>query len=363
MKRTRVFALATVLTLGLAACGGDEPEGGDGDATGDGAEEVVTIDFLQPLPKSMAFYPLFVSDQLGYFEEEGVRVNLLPSGDIPATVVVTAGNATIGATTPTNIVAAAAQGEDFKLVYEYYQRNVFSLIVPDDSDVQEVADLEGRTIGVTSEGSGDFALARAAVTLAGLDPDNDVTITVVGDSAPTIANSLETGRIDAFTGAFNDLVGIMAAGIELRNITPQELDELPASSMIATPGTIEELATPLEGFLRAWAKGTYAGLQNPDMVYTMAQTEVPEETGDETFGRLFLETALDLQEPLLGEDSFGAIRPEAWDAVQEQLIAGGELEEAFDSSTFLDDRFIEPANDWDRAEVEQEVEDWVAENA
>ena len=126
------------------------------------AETGVTIDFLQPLPKSMAFYPLFVGDQLGYFAEEGIEVNLLPSGDIPATVIVPTGQADIGATTPTNIVQAAAAGEDFALVYEYYQKNVFSMVVPADSEVQEVADLEGMNVGATSEDSGDYAVAQAA---------------------------------------------------------------------------------------------------------------------------------------------------------------------------------------------------------
>jgi NitT/TauT family transport system substrate-binding protein len=355
MRRIRFIGLLAIAALVTSACGEDAGGGG-----GDG--EVVTIDFLQPLPKSIAFYPLFVSERLGYFEEEGVEVNLLPSGDIPATVIVPAGNADIGATTPTNIVVGASEGEDFELIYEYYQRNVFSIVVPESSDVQDVAGLEGLNIGITSEGAGDAALTRAALTQAGLDPEQDVTITVVGEGGPTVANALEDGSIDAYTGAINDLVGLQVAGIEFRNITPESLDILPASSMIARSSDIDEMADAMEGFLRAWAKGTYAGMVNPDAVFEMAREEVPEEAQDEEFGRVFLEQAIELQTPAEGEDSFGALRPDAWSAVMEQLIEGGELEESFDPGTFLNDRFIEAANDWDRAEVEEEINDWLAEN-
>lgn len=353
MRKWRHGAAAlSVLMLGLAGCGDG---GGDPD-------EIVTIEFLQPLPKSIAFYPLFVAEEFGWFQEEGVRVNLLPSGDIPATTVVPAGNADIGATTPTNIVTGADAGAGFLLVYEYYQRNVFSIVVPSDSDSQEVADLSGANIGITSEGAGDAAITRAALTQAGLDPESDVTITVVGEGGPVVAEALRSGQIDAYTGAINDLVALRVQGIEYRDITPANLQEMPASSMIMMPDRMEELADPIAGFLRAWAKGTYVGLVNPDVVYALAQREVPEETEDESFGRAFLDVALDLQTPVEGTDNFGALRPEAWDVVQEQLIAGGELEEMFDSNSFLDDRFIDAANDWDRGEVDSEIEAWAEEN-
>lgn len=324
--------------------------------------ETVTIDFLQPLPKSMAFYPLFVGDQLGYFAEEGIEVNLLPSGDIPATVIVPTGQADIGATTPTNIVQAAAAGEDFALVYEYYQKNVFSMVVPADSEVQTVADLEGMNVGATSEGSGDYALATAALTEAGLTPGEDVELIAAGDGGPAVAEALRNGRLDAFTGAINDIVAIQAAGIELREITPESFASFPASSMIVRHETLEEEADPITRFLRAWSKATYAGMLNPDMVYAMAEEEVPEETTDEQFGRLFLDLAIDLQTPVEGTEAFGALRPDAWTLVQEAMIEGGQLEEVFDPSTFLDDSLLADVNDWDRAEVESEVEAWATEN-
>lgn len=368
--------LVSMLAVGaLVAAGGDHnatggTTGGDEGQDGEGEEvdrEVVTIDFLQPLPKSMAFYPLFVGEQLGYFAEEAIEVNLLPSGDIPATVIVPTGQAYIGATTPTNIVQGAAAGEDFVLVYEYYQRNVVSMVTLADSDIQEVADLEGGNVGVTSEGSGDATLARSALQEVGLEPGSDVTVTVAGDGGPAVAEALRTGRLDAFTGAINDIVAVEVAlaseGVELREITPDTFAAFPASSMIVRPETLEQEGDVLTRFLRAWAKATYAGLQNPEMIYTMAADEVPDEVADEDFGRAFLDLALTLQEPAEGEDSFGAIRPDAWATVQQNMIDGGALEEGFDMSPYLDDSLLDDVNDWDREEVAAEVEQWASENS
>lgn len=348
-------ALVLAVALVAAACGNDDDSSADAGEEG-GSGELTTIDFLQPLPKSMAFYPLFVGDALGYFEDEGIRVNLLPSGDIPATVIVPTGEADIGATTPQNIVQGAASGEDFSLIYEYYQQNVVSIVVPADSDVQSIEDMAGRNMGVTSEGAGDAALARNALGQAGLEPDEDVTITVAGEGGPAVADALTGGRLDAFSGAINDIVALQAAGVELRDITPDHFAAFPASSMIVRNDTLQEDPELLTGFLRAWSKATYAGLQDPDLVYELAQDEVPEETEDETFGRLFLDLAIDLQTPAEGDDAFGALRPDAWDTVQEEMVLGGEIDEEFDFSPYLDDSLLGGANDWDRAEVESDVE-------
>lgn len=347
-----------VMAIVATACSDDPADSGDPGTS----KERVTFDFLQPLPKSMAFYPLFVGEQLGYFEDEGVEVNLLPAGDIDATIAVPTGQADIGATGGSvDTILAGAEGEDFKIVYEYYQRNVFQMVVPADSDVEEVADLEGKHMGIAEEG-GDAAFAQAALQGVGLAYGKDVEVTVVGEGGPAVTEALRTGRLDAFTGAFNDIVAIEASGLDLRDISPEELATLPAASMIVTSGTLEEDQAAVTGFLRAWAKATYAGIVNPDMVFEMAGSEVPDEVADEGFGRLFLDQAVALQTPVSGIENFGAIRPEMWESIQSALVEDGELEQAYDLSTILDDALIAEVNDWDRAEVEADVDAWAEAN-
>ena len=354
------------MALLLSACGGD-----DGDtareAVDDAPEEaeeeapveVEQISFLQPLPKSMAFYPRFTADALGYFEEEGIEIEWLPSGDIPASVMVPTGQADIGSTTPQTAVGAITQGEDLQIIYEYYQANVFSIIVPEDSDIQSVSDLAGRTVGAQSEAGGGNSVLRAALEDAGIDPDNDVTIAIVGRGGPVVATSLESGRIEAYAGAFNDHVALEVEGISYRDITPEGLEGLPASSMVVRHSDVDERGDVWTRFLRAWSKGTYAGLIEPEVVWILAQDEVPEEVEDEAFGRAFLQMSLRLQEPAVGRDRFGELRPEAWQLVEEQMLATGDIENPLDLDRALNDSMLDAINDWDRAEVEADVAAWM----
>ena len=49
---------------------------------GAAAQEMTTVNLINPLPRSANFYPLVVGEALGYFAEEGVEVNLLPSWQV-----------------------------------------------------------------------------------------------------------------------------------------------------------------------------------------------------------------------------------------------------------------------------------------
>ncbi|MFD3658102.1 TAXI family TRAP transporter solute-binding subunit [Streptomyces sp. 24-1644] len=70
------------------------------------------------------------------------------------------------------------------------------LIVPRDSDVQEVADLRGKRVGVGQPGSGVRLVADRLMSAADLDPAKSVTPVPVG--IDTMPDRLANGTLDAF---------------------------------------------------------------------------------------------------------------------------------------------------------------------
>ncbi len=130
---------------------------------------------------------------------------------------------------------------------------------------------------------------------------------------------------------------------------------------MVTPEKIESEGDVLEGFMRAYAKATWAGLQNPEALEAMAREVVPEEWKNEDVGLATMELVLEAVTPD-DPDRIGEVRSRVWDAAQDQLVEVGELEEPVDLEALLNDRFIEAANDWDRAEVEADMDAWLKEN-
>lgn len=364
MKATqlaRLLAAAAAVAVGAAGCGG-----GSGDGQDDGgaaSSRPDRVSFMQPLPKSLAFYPLIVGEELGYFADEGVEVALtVAEGAGGVGLQIESGRVDIGSAPAPDVLAGLVQGQDWKVVYNYYQANVFSINVLEESEIRSVEDLEGKNLGITSQSGGEAGLVAAALGAANLEQDTDVKITVVGEGGPQVAKALRDGDIDAFAGAIQDIPALESAGIALRDITPPQFQPLPSAPLFmrADQFADEQVRDRVVRFLRAWSKATYVGMVNPDAVFAMGQKAVPEETSDEAFARSFLELAIKLQTP--PGDRFGVNDVEAWNTIQGILVAGEVIPREVPPDQFIDESALDEINDWDRGEVEEEARQWAEEN-
>lgn len=325
---------------------------------GAAAQDLSTVNLINPLPRSANFYPLIVGEALGYFADEGIEVNLLPSSTtLPFVAFVQNGQADIAMLDPTEVVNAVASGAPIKLIYEVMQNAPEGIAVLADSEYQSVADLAGTTVGLVSDR--DRNTLAFALGTEGLSID-DVETVVVGEAGPTLANALGSGDVSAIAGAVPDWLALQANGLEIRLITPEEVTAIPANNFVVREDRIEELRPLLEGFLRAWSKGMWAATIDPDAVAAMAAQAVPEEWENPEFGREFLDASIGMNVSVT--EQLGAPQPEAWAALQPRLVSVGAIQQEIDPATFIDSSFIEAANDWSREELAADVAAWRADN-
>jgi len=319
---------------------------------------MTTVNMINPLPRSTNFYPLVVGEALGYFEEEGVEVNLLPSDtSIPYVAFVQNGQADLAMLDPVETVNALNAGAPINTVYEVMQNAPEGIGVPAGSDVTSVADLVGTTVGLVSDR--DRAFLQAALNTVGASID-DVETVVLGESGPTLAAAMRDGNVSAISGAAPDWISLIVNGIEVDMITPPELLTSPANNFAANSETLEEKRDAMEGFLRAWSKGMYVASVNPEAVAEMLRQAVPEEWENEDAGQLYLDMSIGMN--LSTTERLGDPQPDVWNSIQPQLQASGAIETVLPAEDFLNDIYIEAANDFDRAEVEAEAAAWMEAN-
>jgi NitT/TauT family transport system substrate-binding protein len=350
--------LAALLAAALlvSACGGDD--GGDGgEAAGDGGE-TAQITYAMPTPPTLEFYPPLVADALGFFEEEGVSARQAPAAEeIPMTAFLENGDADLTLADVDEVVIAANRGIDITVVFDPQHKNTEGTVVPEDSEIQEFGELAGERVGLASEEN--TALFQAQAQAVGIDPEEIDTV-VVGTSGPTVANALQEGEIDAYVGAVSDFTALHANGIELRNITPEEIGNFPGNPMSTLPEILEEKRDAIVGFLRAWAKAQYVGVERPEIVEQIVREEIPEEWRNEAVAEAALANAVDLFTP--AGETVGEIRPDVWENAQQLLLDTGVIDEGIDIETVLNDELVEEVNDWDRDEVIAQAEQWAEEN-
>jgi len=317
-----------------------------------------TIKMINPLPRSTVFYPLVVGEALGYFKEEGVEVQLLPSDtSIPYVAFVQNGQADLAMLDQNETINAVLAGAPINTVYEVMQNAPEGIAVLADSEYKSVADLVGTTVGLVSDR--DRAFLQAALDIAGQSID-DVKTVVLGESGPTLAAAIRDQKVSAISGSVFDWATLQAAGIGLSLITPKELLASPANTFAMNANVIEEKREAVEGFLRAWSKGLHVSTFNPEVVEQMLRDAVPEEWEDETAGKSLLEGVIPMN--ISVTERIGDVQTDVWTDIQPRLLSSGAIEKEVDVSMFLNDTYIDAANDFDRAEVEAEVGAWAAEN-
>jgi NitT/TauT family transport system substrate-binding protein len=352
-KAVLVLLAAAILAL-FAGCGDDDDDGGGDGNDGGGTQEIV---YNLPTPESVLFYPTLVAEELGFFEEEGVSPDLAPAAEeISATAFLDNGDADVSFADVDEIILARSQGGEHTAIFSPQHTNTAGIVVPEDSDIQDISDVAGTKVGLESEESTRFL--DAMLESEGVNPD-EVETAVVGTSGALVAQTFEDGEIDAYVGNASDFTALSANDVALRNITPEDAAAIDGNPLAVLPGTLDEKRDAIVGFLRAWTKGQYVGQVNREVVEQIAREKVPAEWRNEASGEAALDLAISLMEPD-DPDRIGDVRADVWGTAQDVLVSAGVIEEGqtIDIDEALDDSLIEEINDWDRAEVEAAAEEY-----
>jgi NitT/TauT family transport system substrate-binding protein len=146
----------------------------------------------------IAFLPVHVSERLGHFAEEGLKVETSEvAGGSKALQALVGGSVDVAAASMPDVVQLAAQGRDVRGFLLVYTRPTAVLAVaPGQSRrLRSVGDLKGRTVGVSAPGSASHQILNFVLATSGLPPDAVSTVSV-GMSAGSVA-ALEHGTVDA----------------------------------------------------------------------------------------------------------------------------------------------------------------------
>jgi ABC-type nitrate/sulfonate/bicarbonate transport system substrate-binding protein len=334
--------MASLLTL--TACGGNDSE----QASEGGPTEVrVLIPAESPIE-----YPHRVAEAEGYFEEEGIESTYQYAGGSSEVIQqLVAGNGDIGVTCASAIVDAYAQGfTQVRPVFTTVYGSIFGMAVPEDSDVQDPADLEGQTIGISDPAGGEVPIVRGILKAAGLS-EQDVELLPIGEGTAVALKAIKDGKVDAVGGSFSDFVALRVQGLALRPVGADTIEDLPACGVVVTNEYLQDNREVVEGFLRGSAKGVVFGQNNPDATLEILREASPDGFKDD------LGTGLvELYMPLMAPPEGAPIGEITADSYQSYIdFVGAEAPEE-DLSDLINDDLIEPANEFDVADVEADAQ-------
>lgn len=311
------------------------------------------------MPSSDTFlagwFGFLAADELGYWEEEGLEVEFVSvEGSGAATEQVAAGNVDAGIPSMPSVVEAMGAGVPLVNTYTYDHGMIYGIFAPEGSDITSIADLAGKRIGISEAGGGEVAFLASALRAEGIDPVTGATLIPVGDGGPTTYSAIESGEVDAYSSAYNDVFAMQVNGLTMTDITPTTFADYPARGVIVQPETVETKGDALQRLLRGVAKGTLYCQTSPGLCVEMMRVAVPQQWEENAAGisQGQLRFDLGIEQTSIGPDGvWGAHDREQTEAFVATIAESVDGFQPVDLDQFLNSDFIEFANDFDQQAV------------
>lgn len=348
MKAKIVLGLAAAFALGAAVC-----------ASPSHAQGLKEVRLALPFPDGAAWPFLSVAQEMGYFEQAGLKVDIVSlNGSAASYKALATGQADFAFTQPAQVMNGLALGEHTVSLYTAYQGHVYQFATLAESPYQHVADLKGQTIGISSVAGGQYPYLLATLKNAGLSagPGQDVEIAEVGRGGAA-AVALEQKRIAAYSGSFVDMMAIELKGFELRLFKEGPTSTFISDSLVTTNDALERNPEVAVGLARAIAEGTLFCFENTEGCWEIISKHVPDNARKPGFTKPLLRAVLKLHElPPQANGRWGYQPPHAWSAIEDYLIDSGQLKTRINVKEAFTNRYIDEINSFDPAKIKADAD-------
>jgi NitT/TauT family transport system substrate-binding protein len=204
---------------------------------------------------SLYYLPLTIAEQLGYFKEQGLDVEINDfAGGAKALQAVVGGSADVVTGAYEHTIRMQTKGQDIRAVIELGRYPAINIMVRKDRPYKTAADLKGMKIGVSAPGSSTQLMAQFLLVQAGLKPD-DASFIGVGLGASAVA-AIKKGEIDAVSTTEPANSKLMKDG-----------DVITIADTTSTEGVTKLLGGPMSAAV-LYAKGDFIE-KNPNTIQAL----------------------------------------------------------------------------------------------
>ena len=285
---------------------------------------------------------IYVALAKGWYEDAGVKLQVLPYGSVSPEALVANGQAEVGVSSTEGVLGAVAAGEPVVSVAAVLSTNTAALAVLEKSGITRPKDLDGKiyaAFGSTYEGPTIAAVIRSD---GGTGDFRSALLNVAGFDA------LLAGRAD-FVWIFRGWQGVQAEreGINLTLFTFNDygVPDYYTPVLVASPDGVQNNADALKAFLAATARGYTFAANNPEEAAELLLKTAPEGSfpdpglvqesqklvssfylaQGEAWGQQSLEKWTGYPTLLLNADVFGDATQSVRDAVQSKTLFTNKL--------------------------------------
>ena len=305
---------------------------------------------------------------LGYFEQEGLDVNIVPGQSSAATAqLLLSGRADVGLAQPDAVMIQRANNK-IPLVsfYAVCRRGTNRFVVNPDSPIQTVRDIKGKKVGVNDLGSGGVIYLRARLREAGMSP-NEVQLMSVGYGTPFF-EALKNHNVDVEVNFTGGIARQQIAGYPVRLLpaTPDELNQY-SYNLFATQSFIDKNPDVIAKIGRATAKATIFVMTNPEAAVRAFWKQYPDRAPKDMNDAKAMQTDLAIIKAEIHEMAadelpvsfkWGSQDAAIFGKIQAYLADAGQISKPIAPTDFFTNAFADQYNEFDHRVIVSQAKNW-----
>ncbi|MNO23345.1 putative thiamine biosynthesis protein [compost metagenome] len=290
VKKVLMLCISCMLVIVMAGCGSNKANSGSnsaapsGDSTAapeataagaDAPKELTKIKVALDWTPNTNHTGLYAAKELGYYEEEGLDVEIVQPGAAGADTMVTSGEAAFGISAQEALTLARLQDVPLVSIAAIIQHNTSGFAAPKDRNIKTPKDFEGKTYG------GWGSPAEEAAMKAIMDPEGGdvkkVKLVNIGeaDFFTAVKRDIDFAWIFyAWTGIEAELRGEPLDMLYLKDYAPQLDYYTPV--LTTSEKEIAEHPELVKAFLAATSKGYQYAIDKPEEAAAILSKAVPD---------------------------------------------------------------------------------------
>ena len=301
------------------------------------SEQVNTVRLPVGYIPNVQFAPIYVAIEKGFYQEEGLEIELDYNMETDSVALVGAGETQFAIVSGEQVLLGRAQELPVVYVMAWYEDYPVGVVAKSDQDIKEPQDLAGKSIGIPGL-YGTSYIGMIALLNAGGLTEEDVDLQSIGY---TQVESLANDVVDAVNiYVNNEPTKLEAEGYDLDVLEVSDYLSLVANGMITNEEVIKTQPELVASMVRATLRGIEYAAQNPDEAFEICKKHIDNlaDLTDEDLAvqRQVLEKSIDIWQL----DNPGFTDPQAWEHMQDLLLQMGLMEESLDLSDAYSNAFI-----------------------
>lgn len=329
MKKLHLILMALVLSLSLTACGG-----GESADSGSALKEVTLVLDYVPNTNHTGIY---AAQELGYFQQQGLKVNIIEPGDNDPSTLCAVGKAEFAVTYQENVTYARTASEPLPIraIAAIIQHNTSGFVSDTEKGILSPKDFEGKVYAGWQAPS-EEAVLKAVMAAAEADFSKLTMVGATGSGLDAMGQDIDFQWEFEGWAVINDRM----KGYEMNYIPVKDLDsrlDYYTPVLITNEKMISDQSETVQSFVTAVKQGYEYAIAHPKESAELMYKVIPD-----TDSEFLLESQTFLSEQYsLDSAVWGMMKDEVWDGYTKFMEEYGLIDHFISADQQYTNQFIQ----------------------